>query len=421
MVYYSFFFYRYEKVQKMSTVFVQIGQCGNQLSIPLWQNLKETKEDRNTTQVYSTLDGFNRSVHIDSEPKVVKKLPELFKLRDNNIVVGKRGRGTNFALGYNGVKSIGDDHVLENSLEAIRKEVEKCDTYSGCIVLHSLSGGTGSGLGSHIIENLRDLYPCNYIMSCCVAPCVSGESPLQSFNALLTLNWLQNYCDSIILQQNDHLVYQASRKKQSSKSPSVSFQDINKLVASILAGIFLPTDTLSTSVGVSLGQEPWEVVRTLTPMPGLKFVHTAQYSSSKLSWDGMATKLMLQCPKYNDRGEQIKSLAATVIARGDVRDSFMLDMRNGLSNKLKKGFNFVPWNPYPLDCWTSKSGLAGIQGASLTAALNSSSIKEFLQIVLTRSRAKLKAGAYTHWYHRYGITEVSACLLKVYNLFCVSS
>ena len=54
-------------------------------------------------------------------------------------------------------------------------------------MMHSLSGGTGSGLGSRLIEALRDEYGLSHLMSCAFAPHASGESPLQHYNSLLTL------------------------------------------------------------------------------------------------------------------------------------------------------------------------------------------------------------------------------------------
>ena len=59
------------------------------------------------------------------------------------------------------------------------------------IIVHSLIGGTGGGLGSSIIEAIRDEFPTMHITSITVGPFVSGESPLQHYNGLLTLAWLQ--------------------------------------------------------------------------------------------------------------------------------------------------------------------------------------------------------------------------------------
>ncbi len=59
--------------------------------------------------------------------------------------------------------------------------------------MHSLIGGTGGGLGSSIIESLKEEFPSSHITSITTAPFVSGESPLQHYNALLTLAWLQRF------------------------------------------------------------------------------------------------------------------------------------------------------------------------------------------------------------------------------------
>ena len=63
--------------------------------------------------------------------------------------------------------------------------------FSGTIVLHSLTGGTGSGLGSHLVESIRDAYPLAHVMSVAIAPHISGDSPLQHYNSLLSLATLQ--------------------------------------------------------------------------------------------------------------------------------------------------------------------------------------------------------------------------------------
>lgn len=41
------------------------------------------------------------------------------------MISGKRGRGTNWALGYHGLKKSGDDHLLEDTFDAVRKQIER--------------------------------------------------------------------------------------------------------------------------------------------------------------------------------------------------------------------------------------------------------------------------------------------------------
>ena len=41
-------------------------------------------------------------------------------------------------------------------MDMIRKEAEKCENLSGFQLCHSTSGGTGSGLGSLLLQRLKD-------------------------------------------------------------------------------------------------------------------------------------------------------------------------------------------------------------------------------------------------------------------------
>ena len=43
--------------------------------------------------------------------------------------------------------------------ESVRYIVEKCDRLHGFLLMHSLGGGTGSGLGTAILKLLKDNYP----------------------------------------------------------------------------------------------------------------------------------------------------------------------------------------------------------------------------------------------------------------------
>ena len=63
----------------------------------------------------------------------------------------------------------------------------------GTILIHSLTGGTGSGLGSRLLEEIRDAFPMAHVVSVAIAPHVSGDSPLQHYNSLLSLASLQRY------------------------------------------------------------------------------------------------------------------------------------------------------------------------------------------------------------------------------------
>ena len=54
--------------------------------------------------------------------------------------------------------------------DLIRKEIEKVDNYLGSVLLFSLAGGTGSGMGSRFLEMMRDEYPSTYLTAAVVYP-----------------------------------------------------------------------------------------------------------------------------------------------------------------------------------------------------------------------------------------------------------
>ena len=58
----------------------------------------------------------------------------------------------------------------EETREIIRREVEQCDSLDGFVVLSSLAGGTGSGVGTFVTETLRDDYGRNNIMNHVIWP-----------------------------------------------------------------------------------------------------------------------------------------------------------------------------------------------------------------------------------------------------------
>lgn len=82
-------------------------------------------------------DGKVRCVCVDSEPKVIGHISrsdnrhgQLF--RDENMIVGQAGRGNNFALGYYGNGDITQEtSLLNRTMDAVRKEVERCDYFAG--------------------------------------------------------------------------------------------------------------------------------------------------------------------------------------------------------------------------------------------------------------------------------------------------
>ncbi|XP_066483770.1 tubulin delta chain-like isoform X2 [Tiliqua scincoides] len=234
----------------MSAVWLQIGQCGNQLGQEWWQTITSTKNKKDDMYPFYSHNGKLSVVCVDSEPKVVKKLQKQIKrgaFRESNLIVGKQGRGNNWAFGYHGIHSEGEQNLFTWTMESLRKQVERRDYYCGTVLFHSLGGG--AGLSSRLCEAIREECPLGRILSVSVVPHQAGESPLQHYNSLLCLSWLQRYVDGVLLFWNDEALRQASAlqgKDLPYSSCQVSFSAMNTSIACCLTGLLHPLKAFRT-------------------------------------------------------------------------------------------------------------------------------------------------------------------------------
>jgi tubulin beta len=59
---------------------------------------------------------------------------------------------------------------MDMTLDVVRKEAESCDYVTGFQMIHALGGGTGSGMGSLLLEKLNDQYAKKIITTFTVFP-----------------------------------------------------------------------------------------------------------------------------------------------------------------------------------------------------------------------------------------------------------
>lgn len=70
--------------------------------------------------------------------------------------------------------------------------------------LHSIAGGTGSGLGSFILERMNDRFPKKLIQTYSVFPdAQSADVVVNPYNSILTMRRLTQNADSVVR----HYVY----------------------------------------------------------------------------------------------------------------------------------------------------------------------------------------------------------------------
>ncbi|GBG28338.1 Tubulin beta chain [Hondaea fermentalgiana] len=143
-----------------------------------------------------------RAVLVDMEPRVVDSCVArrgLWRYAPGRRLTFEGGSGNNWAQGFvqNGPL------VASRCVEMLRREAEAADSLSGFLLMQSVAGGTGSGVGSHVTQVLRDEFPGASVANVVVWPHKLGEVVVQNYNAILTLAELQHTSHGIINLFND--------------------------------------------------------------------------------------------------------------------------------------------------------------------------------------------------------------------------
>lgn len=143
-----------------------------------------------------------------------------------NVYLAKDGggAGNNWASGYSQ-----GGQLYEEVFDIIDREADGSDSLEGFVLTHSIAGGTGSGMGSYILEKLADRFPKKLVQTYSVFPNqetgnhssndvgISGgfggggggagvsDVVVQPYNSLLTLKRLARSADCVVVLDNTAL------------------------------------------------------------------------------------------------------------------------------------------------------------------------------------------------------------------------
>ena len=133
---------------------------------------------------------------------VQQTLPRLFNQENIYQHPSGGGAGNNWAMGYSMA-----EHVQEELMEMIDREADGSESLEGFLVCHSIAGGTGSGMGSFLLERLNDHFPKKLIQTYSVFPnqADSSDVVVQPYNSLLTLKRLTINADAVVVLDNTAL------------------------------------------------------------------------------------------------------------------------------------------------------------------------------------------------------------------------
>ncbi|KAI9585111.1 tubulin gamma-1 chain [Glossina fuscipes] len=230
---------------------LQLGQCGNQIGFEFWKRLcwehgispngvledfATDGVDRKDVFFYQADDDhyIPRAVLLDLEPRVIHTImssPYAKLYNPENVYLSKHGggAGNNWASGYSQ-----GEKLQEEIFDIIDREADGSDSLEGFVLCHSIAGGTGSGMGSYIMERLSDRFPKKLIQTYSVFPNQDEISDVvvQPYNSLLTLRRLTSCADCVVVLDNTALNRIATDRLH---IQNPSFSQINTLVSTIMS------------------------------------------------------------------------------------------------------------------------------------------------------------------------------------------
>ena len=292
-------------------IMLQLGQCGNQIGFEFWKQLCRehgiSKEghpilrstellflkifssgilqehasegiDRKDVFFYQADDEhyIPRSVLLDLEPRVINTImnSEYKKLYNpENIYLAKDGggAGNNWASGY----SQGEG-LHEEVFDIIDREAEGSDSLEGFVLTHSIAGGTGSGMGSYVLEKLADRFPKKLVQTYSVFPNQEDKGDnamgyvsdvvVQPYNSILTLKRLTQSADCVVVLDNTALNRIATDRLHIN-NPSLT--QINELVSTIMS-----VSTTTLRYPSYMNNDLIGLIAPLIPTPRLHFLMT---------------------------------------------------------------------------------------------------------------------------------------------------
>jgi len=114
-----------------------------------------------------------------------------------NIYLSKHGggAGNHWGSGYSH-----GEWLFEETLDIIDREAEGRENLEAFTVCHSIAGGTGSGLGSYMLERISEHHPKKQVQTYSVIPNLNGSSDVvvQPYNSLLTSEHEVRSCEKLL-------------------------------------------------------------------------------------------------------------------------------------------------------------------------------------------------------------------------------
>jgi tubulin gamma len=161
------------------------------------------------------------------------------------------------------------EQIHEDVMDIIDREADGSDSLEGFMLLHSIAGGTGSGLGSFMLERLNDRFPKKLIQTYSVFPDTqnAGDVVVHPYNSVLTMRRLAQNADSVVVLDNGALSRIAADRLHVQEP---SFQQTNQLVSTVMSA-----STTTLRYPGYMHNDLVGIIASLIPTPRCHFLMTS--------------------------------------------------------------------------------------------------------------------------------------------------
>lgn len=300
-----------------------------------------------------------RALLMDLEPRVINSIQRSSMSRlfnPENVFIHQEGggAGNNWAQGY----ELGGE-VQESLFDMIEREAENGDSLEGFVLTHSIAGGTGSGMGSYLLENLNDRFPKKLIQTYSVFPnqTRSGDSDVivQPYNSILTMKRLILHADCVVVLDNTALNRIVTDNLHIA-SPTV--EQMNGLVSTVMAA-----STATLRYPGYMNNDLMGMLASLIPTPRCHFV-CAGYTPTTLDTSNIQSNVQktsvhdvmrrLLMPKNMMVSVPMKTgcyISLLNLIQGDVDPG---QVHRALERIRERSPTFIPWGPASIQVILSK-------------------------------------------------------------------
>ncbi|EGW33808.1 tubulin alpha chain [Spathaspora passalidarum NRRL Y-27907] len=352
-----------------------------------------------------------RALYVDLEPNVIDEVRTgLYKdlFHPEQLIAGKEDAANNYARGH---YTVGRE-ILDDVLDRVRRMTDQCDGLQGFLFTHSLGGGTGSGLGSLLLEQLSIDYGKKSKLEFAVYPAPQvSTSVVEPYNTVLTTHTTLEHADCTFMVDNE-AIYDMCRRNLDISRPN--FSSLNNLIAQVVSSV-----TASLRFDGSLNVDLNEFQTNLVPYPRIHFPlvsYAPVFSKTRATHEANSVSEITQ--SCFEPGNQLvkcdpkagKYMATCLLYRGDV---VTRDVQNAVAQvKAKKTVQLVDWCPTGFKigiCYQPPTATSGSELAAASRAVcmlsNTTAIAEAWRRIDKKFDLMYSKRAFVHWYVGEGMEE----------------